>query len=56
MLSLTGLALQAEYGDYDVTKHHLNYFVLSCYFPARYVGLIVYGMCTCWEFAFRFLS
>ncbi|XP_067950888.1 tyrosine-protein phosphatase non-receptor type 13-like [Watersipora subatra] len=35
LITLTGLALQAEYGDYDISKHHLNYFIVSYYFPQR---------------------
>ena len=36
-LALTGLALQAEYGDYNQENMGRNYFVPEHYFPARAV-------------------
>ena len=37
ILSLIGVALQAEYGDYDIRRHHRNYYNSSYYFPQRSV-------------------
>ena len=35
LIQLVGVALQAEYGDYDLRKYHMDYFVISYYFPPR---------------------
>lgn len=39
LIQLAGIALQAEYGDYDIRRHHMDYFVISYYFPQRFVAV-----------------